>query len=247
MKQPTGKYGGVTHPQHGCATCHLPIFNFDGTETRCRECIIASGDTPATVGDFRPWYTLITEEERQRILAKHSSSGRTRWLEEDVEIPKVGCVVNVAYQKVSGGELVLMAGKVIPHASYGLIFYHAWDGVEPFHRNTNCPCPIDTVIPEFMQVNGIKWYYGYDVQATRLWKIDAASILEAPAMEYAKETVRQRFFPDKMLWESLGDVHQQQKGKDKVLIKGEGTKNLVLSVPFIAASATVTLRHVPKF
>lgn len=203
-----------------------------------------------------PWYKLMTEEELAAILAKPWSGGRTRWHEDGTIVPKSGlCVVKIAYARVDGGELPLMAGKIIPHLHYSTVFFHAFQAKQErtqAHHTTNCPCPVDTVLADWLTHIGVVWFYGYDRDAHRLWKATVEQITDAPVMEYAKQTVRQRFFLDRIYWESVGNLDEkpaQTGGHILVPDARSGVKDrkAILRIPFIPERDSVTLRHVPKF
>jgi hypothetical protein len=240
-------YGGKTNLR-GCEGCGAALLYLDYPDDQpiyCPPCRIARLLPPLTMPKYVPWYDLMTPEELEAIRQKKWTGGRTVWLDDGVYAPRDGCAVRVLYEKTDGtGTVALMAGKVIPRPGMGHIFYHAWDGIEQGHHQTNCPCPVDTVVADFLAAQRIAWFYGYDKNAHRLWKIGVETIAEAPAMEYSKQTVRQRFFPDRVYWESLTDIHEQRQGVNVRLVVGREGRKSVLAVPFVKAE--ITLRHVPK-
>ena len=226
-------------PGYGaCERCGCGTMMCDEEDRWCAQCYAALGKAPPSTNDHpvrgRPPLQERPPAPTAPVILPDLPAGQY-------------AVVQVAYPLLTGGTLPLMAGKVIPHPTAGRVFYHAYsqtgDGGQAHHQ-TDCPCPVDRVVLEWLGQIGVQWVYCYNRDAQEVYKAPTETIRAAPAMEYAAKTVRTRHFLARSAWMRLDGVLERHKGKDTRLIRaasaGQG-EALILTVPYIPDSATVVL------
>lgn len=227
-------------PGYGaCERCGCGTMMCDEEDRWCAKCYGELGMSPPSVNDHRV-------RDRSRRPAPRAVLPIDPPVLPD--LPAGGyAVVQVAYPLLTGGTLPLMVGKVVAHPSHGRIFYHAFsqtgEGGQAHHQ-TDCPCPVDRVVLDWLNQIGVQWVYCYDRDAQVVYKAPETTIRAAPLMEYAAKTVRTRHYLPRTEWLRMSGVLERHKGKDVRLIRAAGSgqgEALVLTVPYIPDSATVVL------
>lgn len=142
-------------------------------------------------------------------------------------------VLHVLHQGFREKQLTpKMVGKVIPHPTYGLVFYHAQSGTQR-HRNTECPAPTDVCLVKFLGQLGIEYCYAYDREEGVLFRVKR---LQITGGKIEVQDNRKRYFLPESYWEKVSGLVEQQVGAKKVLTRGE---EVIFIVPYLARPIVV--------
>lgn len=157
-------------------------------------------------------------------------------------------IVHIAYPLVGGGSDVLMAGKTIPHARHGVVFLHAFHGSQ-WHGQSDCPCPVDTLLVDWLRGAGIKLFYAHATRQRALFRAEVAALAAAPVQQFAAQRVRQRHMLPAASWARLDNLIERRDRGTTWLLEdcGAGVLRPVLGIPFLPESSTIVLSDEDSF
>jgi len=250
----------------GCADCRCVHLSTGPDDIRCAICREKAGMPPLSMGPHIPWYEKMTPEEYEKIRTAPWTATETRTNDNGDsrvhvfkrrERGEEGTAIadsapdnrdysqphtfEMTYRTESGGSTTLMVGKTIPHPSHGMVFFHAaGDGKSEgqAHDTTDCPCPVDTILADKLEVIGIKYFYAYDRDRETLYRAEVGAILAAPTAVYSAKTIRQRHFLPSADWTALHEVTEHVL-PDRRTRELRRSGRVILTVPFINRSVTL--------
>lgn len=129
-----------------------------------------------------------------------------------------------------------MVGKVIPHPTFGLVFYHAQSGTQR-HRNTDCPAPTDVCLIRFLKLLGIQYLYTFDREEGVLFRAKRLQI-EGGRIEVTGN--RKRHYLPEVYWEAIRGISERQEGRRRVLLRArEIEEEIIFVIPYLARPIVV--------